>query len=140
MDRVNVERDVEGGENSDSINRAGRRGDKNCKQVSTAEQHRVDARSSPSLSERIRERLERISGSKLTKDGVIVITANRFRTQEANREDAVARLVEMIAEAAHQPKFRAPSKPSRSAKKKRLDEKVKRGSIQKLRSARPAYH
>ncbi|HCX66479.1 MAG TPA: aminoacyl-tRNA hydrolase, partial [Rhodobiaceae bacterium] len=108
---------IEDDEISISFIRAGGPGGQNVNKVSSAAQLRFDARHSPSLNARIRERLERIAGSKLTKDGIIVITANRFRTQEANREDAVERLVEMIAEAAHQPKFRVPTKPSRAAKK-----------------------
>lgn len=117
--------------------RAGGPGGQNVNKVSSAAQLRFDVRNSPSLNGRIKERLERIAGARLTKDGVIVITANRFRTQETNRQDAIERLVEMIAAAAHQPKFRVPTKPSRAARQKRVEEKVKRGVTKKLRGKRP---
>lgn len=117
--------------------RAGGPGGQNVNKVSSAAQLRFDVRNSPSLNGRIKERLERIAGTKLTKDGVIVITANRFRTQETNRRDAIDRLVEMIAAAVHQPKYRVPTKPSRAEKQRRIEEKVKRGATKRLRGGKP---
>ena len=117
--------------------RSGGPGGQNVNKVSSAAQLRFDARHSPSLDSYTRTRLLRIAGSKATSDGVIVITANRFRTQVANRNDAIARLVGLIAEAAYRPAKRIPTKPGKAAKQRRLDEKQKRGSIKKMRSGKP---
>lgn len=114
--------------------RASGPGGQNVNKVSSAVQLRFDARNSPSLPNPVRERLENIAGSKLTKDGEIVITANRKRTQEANRREAVSRLVQMIEEAAIEPKPRIPTRPSRATKKRRLDYKARRSAVKSLRS------
>ncbi len=116
--------------------RASGPGGQNVNKVSSAVQLRFDVRNTQSLPARVCSRLEKIAGSKLTKDGVIVITANRHRTQEANRRDAQNRLVEMIREAAFQPKYRIPTRPSKGVKKRRLEAKAKRGSVKRLRSGK----
>ena len=108
-------------------------GGQNVNKVASAVQLRFDAARSPSLPEDVRERLKRLAGSRMSADGVIVITAARFRSQERNRADARERLVELIRRAAERPKRRRPTRPSAAARAQRTDAKVRRGQIKRSR-------
>ncbi len=110
-------------------------GGQNVNKVATAAQLRFDARNSLSLSNAVKVRLQALAGSKLTNDGVIVITARRHRTQEANRQDAIARLAALIVEAATPLTKRRPTRLSYAAKQKRVDAKTHRGAIKRARGA-----
>jgi ribosome-associated protein len=114
--------------------RASGPGGQNVNKVSTAVQMRFDARISRSLPNDVSIRLQKLAGSKLTSDGVIVITANRHRTQDMNKRDAVARLVEMIAKAAVAPVKRRATKPTRASKENRLHAKSVRSGVKSMRS------
>ncbi len=104
---------------------------------STAVQIRFDARRSPSLRNDVAIRLMQLAGNRLTQDGVIVITSRVHRSQARNREDALARLVELIREAAVPPQKRKATKPTRASNRRRLEAKGKRGAIKSLRQSKP---
>lgn len=111
-------------------------GGQNVNKVASAVQLRFDVRQSPNLPERVREKILATGDSRLTKDGVLVIFADRHRTQEMNRKDAHDRLFEVIRKAAHVPKRRIATKPTLGSKRRRVEGKVKRGAVKKARSGK----
>ncbi len=108
-------------------------GGQNVNKVATAVQLRFDAAHSPSLPEDVKARLTTLAGSRLTADGVLVIEARQYRTQEQNRADALLRLVDLLRQAAQKPKPRKKTRPSVAAKARRLDEKRQRAETKRLR-------
>jgi ribosome-associated protein len=101
--------------------------------LATAVQLRFDVRRSPSLPEDVRSRLERLAGKRISEEGILIIEARRYRTQEQNRQDAIDRLVALIRKATEKPRPRKKTRPSAESIQKRLDEKRRRGEIKSLR-------
>ena len=112
-------------------------GGQNVNKVASAVQLRFDARHSRSLAGPVRERLERLAGRRVTRDGVVVVTAHQYRSQERNRAEALERLIELIRRAAVAPTIRRATKVPRAAKRERLDSKKRRAAVKTLRRASP---
>lgn len=117
--------------------RASGPGGQNVNKVSTSVQLRFDIRNSSSLPEEIKERLEKLAGTRVTADGVLVIEAKRYRTQEQNRADAINRLVIWVRKALEKPVVRKATRPGATAIARRLVKKHKRSEIKKSRQYRP---
>ena len=124
---------IDEAELEESFVRASGPGGQNVNKLSTAVQLRFDVRRSRSLPDAVAVRLMRLAGRRLTDEGVLVITAQQFRTQERNRADARERLAAMVAEAAVPPKPRRATRPTLASKVRRLDAKAKRGAVKRLR-------
>jgi len=139
MIRVTAHISIDEREIEESFVRASGPGGQNVNKLATAVQLRFDVRGSPSLPAEVRARLERLAGARLTREGVLVISAQRHRTQARNREDALDRLIELIRRAAIAPRPRRPTKPSRASRERRVEAKKRRAGVKRLRRAKPSF-
>jgi ribosome-associated protein len=119
--------------------RASGPGGQNVNKLATAVQLRFDVRHSPSLPADVRARVAVLAGRRLTQDGVLVIIAQRHRTQERNREDARERLTELIRQAAVPPKRRRPTRPTAASRERRIESKKRRSGVKRLRGTKPSF-
>jgi ribosome-associated protein len=110
-------------------------GGQNVNKVASAVQLRCDLKLWPALPERVRQRLRTLAGRRISDDDVIIITAQRLRTQDQNRRDAMERLSDLVEQARIEPKIRRPTKPTRASKQRRLEHKQQRGQVKRSRGA-----
>jgi ribosome-associated protein len=133
MIRINDHIALDESELEERFVRASGPGGQNVNKVSSAVELRFDARHSPVLPTDMYQRLERLAGTRMTQDGVIVIQADSHRTQTANRRDAIARLTDLLRAAAHRPRPRKPTKATLGSKRRRLESKHRRSTVKGLR-------
>jgi ribosome-associated protein len=117
--------------------RASGPGGQNVNKVSSAVQLRFDVANSPSLPEEVRQRLTLIAANRINKDGVLILEASQFRTQEQNRQEAINRLVELVRRAAHKARPRKKTRPNAASIERRLEQKRQRSEKKKLRRRAP---
>ena len=139
MIRITGRISIDEGEIVESFVRSSGPGGQNVNKLSTAVQLRFDVRGSRSLPPDVAARLERLAGARLTRDGVLVITAQRHRTQLRNRQDARDRLIDLIRRAATPPPPRRPTRPTAASRERRIEGKKHRAKTKGLRRAKPAF-
>ena len=133
MIRIDSRIDLDENELEFSFIRASGPGGKNVNMVSSAVRLRFDFRHSPSLPDDVRSRLIRIAGRRVTEQGELIITAQIHRSQERNRQEALDKLIDLIKRAAVPPVPRRPTRPTAGSRKRRLESKIRRGTIKRLR-------
>ena len=139
MIRITDKISIDESELTETFVRASGPGGQNVNKLATAVQLRFDVRHSPSLPADVRVRLAALAGRRLTQDGVLVIIAQRHRTQERNREDARTRLIELIRQAAVPPKRRRPTRPTAASRERRIESKKRRSGVKRLRGTKPSF-
>ena len=133
MVEINNEINIPDKEISEDFIRSSGPGGQNVNKVSTAVQLRFDVKNSPSLPDSVRRRLIRLAGRRMTKDGILIIKAEKHRTREQNRKDAIKRLAEFIVAATKAPKYRVKTSPTPASRLKRLECKQRRGKVKRRR-------
>ena len=139
MIRITDQISIDELELTETFVRASGPGGQNVNKLATAVQLRFDVRHSPSLPADVRARVAVLAGRRLTQDGVLVIIAQRHRTQERNREDARERLIELIRQAAVPPKRRRPTRPTAASRERRIESKKRRSGVKRLRGTKPSF-